>query len=187
MPRIAFMTVALLTEEWDDPASKGFVDRIAGAVQTLEKVEGFIASDFDEAAVWGDVVLPRLTERPEFANRCAYSLSLWDNLEAVFAYTYNAAHGEALRHRREWFQSGDWPSHVAWWVADDHVPTVSEGTERWERRHALGPTPAAFDFKHAFGADGRVVKIDRERVRRIADRLPTIDSSDAETRVGASA
>ncbi len=179
MPRIAFMTVAFLAEAWDDPASKGFVDRIDGAVQALEKVEGFIASDFDEAPVWGEVVLPGLTERPEFTDRCAYSLSLWKDLEAVFAYTYNAAHGEALRHRREWCQSGDWPSHVAWWVADDHIPTLSEGTARWERRYEVGPTPAAFDFKQAFDVDGQALKVDRERVRQIADRLPMIDSKDA--------
>ncbi len=169
------MTVAFLLEDWEHPASKGFVDRIEAAVQTLAVVPGFIASDFDESPVWGEVILPSLATRPELTNRCAYTLSLWEDLESVFAYSYNAAHGEALRHRREWFRNGEWPSHVAWWVPNNHVPTRREASEHWEYLSESGPSAKAFDFRHAYDAEGRPTKVDRERVRAKAALIPLID------------
>jgi hypothetical protein len=169
------MTAAILSRDWDDPASQGFRDRIAAAVQTMEQADGFIASEFDESPVWGDLVLPKAVDRPEFANRYAYTLSLWEDLDAVFAYAYHAAHGEALRHRAEWFCKGDWPVYVAWWVDDDHIPTLREAAERNDHYHQFGSTPTAFDFKHAFDAHGNPIKIDRQRVREKASKLPEVD------------
>lgn len=178
MARLALMTVAILSKEWDEPANQGFRDRIETAVKTLEGADGFIASDFDETPVWGEFVSPKATDRPEFAARYAYTLSLWDDLESVFAYSYHAAHGEALRHRNEWFDKGDWPVYVAWWVDDDHIPTHQEAAERNDHYQQFGATPTAFDFKQAFDAHGDPIKIDRERVRKKADNLPEIDWHD---------
>lgn len=180
MARIAFMTATILKKEWDDPAVKGFVDRIEASVQTLRKADGYIASDFDEVPEWdwGELIMPDVLDRSEFANRYAYTLSLWQDLESVFAYAYNAAHGEALRHRREWFVKGEWPVHVAWWVADGHFPTWEEVIQRYERLCQEGPSPAAFNFKHAFNANGNPIKIDRERVRQKIAKLPELDWRD---------
>lgn len=175
MARVAFMTAAILKEGWEHPATQGFVARIDAAVETLEHSDGFIASDFDESPVWGELLVPEILDRPEFRNKYAYTLSLWQDLESVFAYAYHAAHGEALRRRSEWFVKPDWPLHIAWWVADDHIPTWQEAVERFDQLRLQGPTPAAFDFQHAYDAEGQPLKIDREKVRQKAAKLPAID------------
>lgn len=175
MSRLAFMTAAFLKDEWGEPSNQGFRDRIEASVQTLSETEGFIASDFDQSSVWGEIIAPRIVDRPEFENKGAYTLSLWDDLESVFAYAYNGAHGEALRHRHEWFLKGEWPVHVAWWVDDDHIPTFAEAAQRYDLLHEQGPTPAAFNFQHPFDAHGDPFNIDRGRVREKASKIPLID------------
>lgn len=186
MARIAFMTYAVLAEVWDDPANKGFRERIDAAVRTLEQSSGFIASDFDESPAWGEMQTPRVLDRPEFADRFAVTLSLWEDLESVFAYAYHAAHGESLRHRHEWFIRGEWPVYVAWWVADDQQPTWAEAIARYDSLHERGPAPEAFDFKQPFDANGSPVKLDRERAKAKATELPLIDWREDTGEAGAS-
>jgi hypothetical protein len=38
-----------------------------------------------------------------------------------------------------------------------------------------GPTPAAFDFKYPFDADGNPVKLDRQRAKEKAAKIPFLD------------
>ncbi len=92
------------------------------------------------------------------------TLSLWDSLEAVAAYSYSGLHAEALARREEWFLKGPWPSYVAGWVAEDHRPRWSEGTERLDHLHAHGSTPRAFAFREPFNAQGARVLLDRAKV-----------------------
>jgi hypothetical protein len=51
------------------------------------------------------------------------TISLWEDLESIFAETYNGLHLDAMRKRESWLKKGDWPSYTLWWVADDHMPT----------------------------------------------------------------
>jgi hypothetical protein len=69
--------------------------------------------------------------------------------------------------------------NVAWWVEDDHIPTLEEAAERHNHYCQFGPTPTAFDFKTAFDAHGNPIKVDRERVREKAGELPRIDWRDS--------
>jgi hypothetical protein len=46
-----------------------------------------------------------------------------------------------LRRRKEWFRKPQWPTYVAWWVSDDHVPTWAEAVERCEHLHDHGASP----------------------------------------------
>lgn len=175
MARVAFMTAAMLKEAWEHPASEGFVKRIDAVVQTMENADGFIASDFDESSQWGEFAQPAMLDRPEFQGKYAYTLSLWADLESVFAFAYHAAHGEALHHRHDWFMKADWPVYVAWWVEDEHMPTFAEAVERFELLRTQGPTPAAFTFHHAFDAQGNPLAIDRQKAREKTAHLPAID------------
>ncbi len=93
------------------------------------------------------------------------TLSLWRDLESVFAFAYFGVHAEALSHGRDWFVKPEWPSYVAWWVADDHRPDWSEAKTRLEQLHDNGPSPQAFSFKSPFGPDGARIVIDRAAVR----------------------
>ena len=98
----------------------------------------------------------------------AHRLSLWTNLESVFAFAYRGRHAEALRGRKEWFKEANWPTYAAWWLADDYTPSWHEATERLEHLHDHRPTPVAFSFKQPFDAAGLPTVINRTPVGEVA-------------------
>lgn len=172
MPRLAFMTAATLHESYDHPRTQGFIERTGPTFAAAEASEGFIMRslwpDPDDVRIWGEWVVPRMFQSIDYENLVPPTLSLWQDIESVFAFAYNGVHAEAFRKRREWFAPLTMPGYVAWWVADDHIPTWQEGSQRFDQLEAEGPAPAAFDFKHPYGPDGQPVRIDREVVRRKA-------------------
>ncbi|MBV7336504.1 DUF3291 domain-containing protein [Chloroflexi bacterium TSY] len=104
----------------------------------------------------------KLKIRPRFFNRTKHfdalvTFSIWQDLESVFAFTYQGRHNQALRQRHDWLIKGDWPGYVAWWIADDYVPSFGEGAARLEYLHDRGPSPYGFTFRQAYRADGRLV------------------------------
>ena len=109
------------------------------------------------------------------------TMSLWDDLESVYAFAYNGRHAEALGKREEWFRKPEWPTYVAWWVEDDHIPTREEGATHLEHLHDHGSTYYAFDFKTPFSADGQPCRMDRDRVR---DRAEVVKQFDANNPTG---
>jgi hypothetical protein len=85
------------------------------------------------------------------------TLSIWRDIDAVFAFVYSGLHLEALRQRAAWFEPRRWPSYVAWWIADDEQPTWPDATARLDRLHVDGPSATAFDFHHPFDPLGRPI------------------------------
>ena len=85
---------------------------------------------------WQPFATPRFYVEGEHAGAPA-TLTVWDDLESVFAFAYYGVHGEALSKRKEWFVPPEWPTYVAWWVDDDHQPDWEEaggGREaQWNR------------------------------------------------------
>ncbi len=173
MARIAFMTFGVLYEPRAHSRSKGFIDRIPATYEVAERSEGFIdRSHLDPDTgrhSWGELVCPRFLP-DELHPNVARTLTLWRNLESVFAFSYAGLHGEALTLRAQWFRKPEFPSYVIWWVADDHVPTFIESTERLERLHANGPEPDAFNFRRAFDSDGNPTVLDRILAKEIVAR-----------------
>ena len=170
--RLAIMTFGVLREPWGSPAVAGFEDRLDRTFAAADASPGMIARDDTEITdwtmadddprwgLWGRyqlaVVYPY--ERSDLATtREAVTLSLWRDIESVFAFAYSGAHLEALQLRGEWFEARRWPTYVAWWVADDELPTWADATARLDRLHADGPGPAAFDFHHPFDAQGQAI------------------------------
>lgn len=162
MARLAFLTSGVLVAPWDDPAVSGFVDRIEGAFAAAEAHPGFIG----RAGDWGEQATPACLT-PEQTERVAQTLSLWVDLESVYAFAYSGAHAEALRGRKLWIEEADFPTFVAWWVPDDHTPTWMEAMDRQAHLYAYGPTPTAFPFKNAFGPDGAPLTLDHTRVKSL--------------------
>jgi hypothetical protein len=177
MPRIAFITFGVLRERGDHPAMQGFFDRSGAAFVRAEASHGHVdhyrgQSDQYRVSAEGCPFGAYATGRfvtADLAGREEQTLSLWADLEAVFAFAYGAVHAEALRHRTDWFLKPAWPTYVAWWVADDHWPDWREANARLEHLHDHGASPAAFDFRSPFDADGRRVSLDRGRVAALRD------------------
>jgi hypothetical protein len=172
MPQLAFFTLGILHEPWGSPRVQAFQAAVpanfAGAAASAGNL-AIIDSDETLDTAWADC---GLFQDPQYANRRAETLTLWHDLESVFAFAYQGVHAEAVSHRKEWFSAGPWPGYVAWWVPDGHRPTWAEACQRYAQLHHAGPSPAAFDFKQAFDAGGQPVKVDRAKARASGARVP---------------
>lgn len=184
MPLIAFTTFAILRSPPGDAQVQGFFDRLHDTFGTADRFEGFVARSMRDPITlkhsWGDPVPPRFFD-PTVHSGMVFTLSTWRTLESVNAFAYSGVHGEALRHRLEWFIKPEWPSYAAWWVADDHIPDWHEANQRLEHLHDKGPSPHSFDFRVAFGPGHEPVTINRSVVRELLGRA-TVGQHDADAR-----
>ena len=158
MPRIAFYTFGILREKEGHPQVQGFFDRIDSVFEQARNSEGFIALSDPS---WGEYVSPRFFDKEKHAAAPA-TLSLWKDLESVCAFAYRNNHGEAFKLRQEWALKPEWPTYVAWWVDDDHIPNRKEASEKLEYIHDNGSGPSAFTFKKAFDQHGQPVELNRQ-------------------------
>jgi hypothetical protein len=170
MAKVAFFTFGILHEVQGHPQVQGFFDRIARNFATAEQSDGFRGRSTLNPETgqhsWGERPSPRFFLGDEHeGTRAPRTLSLWEDLESVFAFAYSGVHAEALSRRKEWFLKPEWPTYVAWWVPDDHTPDWHEAKIRHEHLHDYGPSPYAFDFKHPFGPDGNPIEMDRALVK----------------------
>ena len=96
-------------------------------------------------------------------------------MEAVYAFAYYGRHVEALSKRKEWFIKPEWPSYVAWWVEDDHIPAREEAAKRLEYLHDKGSTSHAFDFKSPFDATGQPIRMDPGKIQERSQVVKAFD------------
>jgi hypothetical protein len=142
---LAQINIGRLIAPMDDPRIEGFVSQLAPVNALADAAPGF---------VW------RLQSASGNAMDIAYSedptinvnMSVWESVEALRAFTYQAEHLEQLRQRAQWFEKSDLPIYCLWWVPAGRIPTVAEGRERLEHYRRHGPTPHAFWFQHLFPA-----------------------------------
>lgn len=172
MSNVAFMTIGILKAAADDPQIQGFVDRGEANFKAAENSPGYIDhSDFDETTelhTWEGRSFPPIFQDEAYSDITPQTLSLWQDLESIFAFAYyNSTHSEALRKRKEWFVQPEWPTYVAWWVEDGHTPSWTEAYKHYDKLCKEGSSKEAFDFKQPFDSDGQAIKIDREAVKRM--------------------
>lgn len=150
-----------------DPANDGFHARNDLNFATAEASDGFVARSGYEGEPgpesWGLQVYPRFyVETGE--QSAPSSLSLWEDIPALLAFTYGRVHADAVRNGRLWFEKQVWPPYVLWWVRSDRRPDWTEAARRLEHLHDHGPSPEAFDFKHPFDPNGLRTAIDSQAV-----------------------
>jgi len=166
--RIAFFTFGNMLAPGGDPVVAEFEARLPATFAAAEASPGFIAYVDEPDRAPGSPVLhsPFYTGDAGAAlDSEASTFTIWRDLESVYAFAYSGPHLEAFKRRRFWFQPPSWPRYLAWWVADDEVPTWADAHARQQRLHTEGPTPAAFDFHHPFDADGQPTKVRRPSAR----------------------
>ncbi len=163
MVKVAFYTFTILHEGKEHPKYKGFFDRVPFIFESAEKASlaepGFFVDD------------QHATQAP------LATLSVWEDLESVYAFAYHGRHAEALSKRQEWFIKSEWPTYVAWWVEDDQIPTREEAAKRLEHLHENGSTPQAFDFKTPFDAAGEPIRMDPAKIREHSQAVKAFDES----------
>jgi len=173
-PCLALYTFGIFAKPAEDPANDGFRDRNDPIFAVVDATLGLIARsgyDADPAPLsWGEQVQPRFFTDEHGDVWSPATLSLWQDLEAVFAFTYFGLHAEAMSRGRDWFREPAWPPLVLWWQAEEGYPQWAEGVRRHHLLHDHGPTPEAFTFAQAFDPSGARVRIDRARVKALASR-----------------
>ena len=165
--KLAFLTVAALHEPVGSARVQGFIDRIPAVYAAADGSDGFQARSIRDVATWkhswGEVVPPACYPRMD-DTQYAMTLSLWNDLESVAAFSYSGAHGDALKKRADWFQALGLPTFVAWWVPEDQDVDWKEAADRLDHLHAHGPSAFAFNFARPFDAAGHPCRLDRAAI-----------------------
>lgn len=135
-----------LTFGFDDPRSSGFVDNLGRVNDVARRSDGFVWTWTADAATGddndGDKVFGGHPKN-------AWTLSVWDSVQALSRFVHKTIHGQFLARRAEWFDPIETPTYVLWPVAKGHLPSLAEGKARLDRLTQYGASPEAFDFKYA--------------------------------------
>ena len=143
MMHIAQVNIGRMKAPLDDPSMAGFVTRLDDLNALADASDGFIWRLQGDAG--NNTYL-----RPFEDDRIMVNMSVWASVEQLRVYTYDTAHAEVLRNRRDWFEKMDQMVLALWWIPVGHIPTVDEAKDRLASLDAHGPTPFAFTFKKTF-------------------------------------
>ena len=80
----------------------------------------------------------------------AINMSVWEDVETLFNYTYKTVHTDFVRRRKEWFEPYGSNHACLWWIEAGHRPTTAEGIERLAYLDEHGPSPHSFTFSKRF-------------------------------------
>jgi hypothetical protein len=185
MPRLALYTFGVLKDVTGSEILSDFVAIAPSVYAEAETVDGFIAhagaarpdlsgksKRGEDFGPWGIAAAPRFykgSTKPG-EDTMITTLSLWRDIEAARRFTYGGLHGTALRRRSEWFKKPEWPGYVLWWVADEKVPTWTDGARKLEALGSDGPISTGFDFTTCFDSAGRKIEL-AQRNERLQVRL----------------
>lgn len=143
MYQLAEINIARLMAPLDDPRIKDFVDNLAQINALADEAAGFVWRLQTET---GDATSIQVLDDPLMI----VNMSVWENMEALYQYTYYSQHTDFFRRRREWFAKMDTPYMALWWIPVGHLPTPQEGLARLELMAQHGPSPRAFTFRESF-------------------------------------
>ena len=171
---LALYTFGQFIGRANDPHNSGFHELNDPVFEVVDQADGLIArsgyaSDIGPAS-WGEEVYPEFYQERGDGWSPA-TLSLWRDMESLFAFTYFGLHATALKRGREWFVHPTWPALVLWWQNPNQTPTWADGVARHKKLHEHGATPAAFTFKQPFDRTGRPTRLDKSRLAKLREHL----------------
>ena len=173
---LAMYNFGLHVDDYDAPEVQGFRLREPLNFAAAEIASGFVArSGYDGEPgpeCWGAQVFPRFILGSGFETGPS-SLSVWEDIESLMAFSYAGVHAEALKNARNWNTRNDWPPLVLWWIKAHTRPDWEISAGKLEWLHDNGACPEAFTFKQPYSPDGEPMQIDRERVKALAKENET--------------
>ncbi|MGB5417776.1 DUF3291 domain-containing protein [Algibacter sp.] len=139
---LAQVNIARRLAPMDDPIMQDFVNNLDKMNAIADLSNGFIwrlkDEDKDEAAiVFKDDLL-------------IINMSVWENLESLFNYTYNSGHIEVFKRKKEWFSKIKMMHMAFWFVPEGYVPTFQDAKTRLDYLNTHGETPFSFSFKSKY-------------------------------------
>ena len=142
---IAQLNIGRARAPVDDPLMADFTNNLVEINTLGHNTPGFVWQLLTED---GDSTAFRMFADDE---NLLINMTVWQSIEALFAFTYQSQHTDFLRRRREWFEPlADLPPLALWWVPAGHQPTLEEAKAKLLHLHQHGPTPLAFTFRQQF-------------------------------------
>lgn len=142
---LAQLNIAKMKFPLDDPQMADFVNNLDRINGIAESAEGFIWRLKDEQnnatsiKIYNDDFL-------------IVNMSVWSNIDSLFQFTYQSAHVEIFKRRKEWFEKMTDMHMCLWYLPKGNLPTVQDAEERLTYLRKNGETPFAFTFKKRFNA-----------------------------------
>ncbi len=137
--QLAELNIAKLIAPLDSPQLESFVAQLDTINSLAEQSPGFVWRWIDEGESNGGFDLDTIV-----------NLSVWQNIDSLFDFTYKTAHSNVMRDRKQWFTPVPEAMMVLWWVAKGREPSPAESRERLALLRKNGPSAQAFTFKHRF-------------------------------------
>lgn len=82
----------------------------------------------------------------------AVNMSVWEDVDSLFEYTYKSAHVGFVKRRKKWFEPYGKVHACLWWIETGHIPTPAEAIDRLDYLAQHGPTPYSFTFAKRFAS-----------------------------------
>ncbi len=142
---LAQVNIAKIIAPLDNPLMADFVDNLDRINALAEASDGFIwrlkedANNATSITIYNDDFL-------------IVNMSVWKDIDRLFTFTYQTAHLEIFKRRREWFEKMKDMHMALWYVAEDSKPNIADAQERLNYIRVNGDTPFAFTFKKRFSA-----------------------------------
>jgi Domain of unknown function (DUF3291) len=140
---LAEINIAMARAPLTAAIMQGFVAQLEAVNALAEAAPGFVWRLQSDSGNATDI---RLYDD----ERIIVNMSVWETVDALFAYTYSGDHVTAFRRRTDWFERMEMPHLTLWWIAAGTLPTALEGKARLDHLRLHGPTAAAFTFKQRF-------------------------------------
>lgn len=139
---LAQVNIAKMLAPLEDPIMQDFVNNLDRINALADNSVGFIWRLKDEDKELGAKIFKD--------DSLLINMSVWENLENLFNYTYNSAHIEIFKRRKEWFTKFKMLHMAFWYVPINYLPTFQDAKNRLDYLNKHGETPYAFTFKTKF-------------------------------------
>jgi hypothetical protein len=142
---LAQVNIAKCLAPLNDPVMQGFVNNVDKMNAIADTSNGFVwrlkDEDKDEAKlVFKDQSL-------------IINISVWENIEELFDYTYNSGHIEVFKRKKEWFSKINMLHMAFWYIPEGYTPTFQDAKNRLDYLNQHGETPYAFSFKSKYTSE----------------------------------
>ncbi len=141
---LAQVNIAKRLAPMDDPIMQDFINNVERINAIADEAEGFIWRMQDEDKDLGVEIFKDDT--------LLVNISVWENLESLFNYTYKSGHIEVFKRKKEWFSKMKMVHMAFWYIPEGYEPTFQDAKQRLDYLNKYGDTPYAFSFKSKFSA-----------------------------------
>ncbi|WP_206022382.1 DUF3291 domain-containing protein [Pseudoflavitalea sp. G-6-1-2] len=140
---LAQINIAKMLAPADSPVMAEFMDNLDRINAIADQSEGFVWRLQEEA---GNATSVRVYN-DDFI---LVNMSVWTNADTLHQFTYQTAHSDIMRKRRQWFEKMQQMHMVLWYIPAGTTPSVEEAVARLDHVRQHGDTPYAFGFRSRF-------------------------------------